>query len=602
MTQVIAMLRLLTQAERRRLIWLLPAVTLTALLQVIGIASVMPFFALVQDPSLIAAPQSLWQRLYEGLGFNSYTGFLIATGLGALALLLASNLFTLLTNWGLQRFAWDIYHSLSKRLLRFYMAKPYSFFLTRNTAELGKNVLSEVHEVVLRTLLPALLIVARGATVLFIVALLVAIDPYLALLGAAFLGSLFAVSYLLVRRRLSAYGALRIETDRDRFASAIEALSGIKEIKLLGKEETFLARYERPSRLYASATTAVEVIAQLPRYLLEVIAFGGMVLMVLYFILTGAATSEFLPRLIVYALGLYRLMPGMQYLFNDLAVMRGNLPMLAHLLGELEGLWQTPELRHTPPKLPLTRQLELERVSFRYPGAARPVLNELSLVIPAGSSVAFVGETGSGKTTTVDLILGLLTPDSGELRVDGLPLTPERLPSWQRSLGYVPQSIYLNDDSIAANIAFGVPPAAIDMAAVERAAKQACIHEFICELPQGYATPVGERGVRLSGGQRQRLGIARALYFDPEVLVFDEATSALDGATEAAILAAIRQLSGHKTLIIVAHRLATVRHCQLIYLLERGRLVAQGRYDELIATSPQFRRLAQLDPLLAAAS
>ena len=249
------------------------------------------------------------------------------------------------------------------------------------------------------------------------------------------------------------------------------------------------------------------------------------------------------------------------------------------------------------PPLPFKDKLELRNVAFQYPETDTPVIKDFSLTIKANTSVAFVGSTGSGKTTTVDILLGLLEPKTGQLVVDGVEVTEDNVAGWQKNLGYVPQLIYLNDDTIARNIAFGVHPTQLDMAAVERAAKLANIHDFITEeLPQGYETPVGERGIRLSGGQRQRLGIARALYHNPEVLVLDEATSALDGVTEDSIFNAVDDIGKSKTIVMIAHRISTVRNCHVIYVLEKGRIVAQGTYDELLASSAKFRAIAQVEP------
>jgi ABC-type multidrug transport system fused ATPase/permease subunit len=243
--------------------------------------------------------------------------------------------------------------------------------------------------------------------------------------------------------------------------------------------------------------------------------------------------------------------------------------------------------------LHLAESIELAQVSFQYPGAKAPALVDLDLAVPRNASVALVGATGCGKTTVVDLLMGLLPPTKGTLRVDGAPVTAQNLRAWQRNIGHVPQQIFICDDSVARNVAFGVPDAEIDLARVERACRLARLHDFVAgELPQGYRTLLGERGVKLSGGQRQRIGIARALYTDPEVLVLDEATSALDNVTESAVFDALQALAGSKTLVIVAHRLSTVQDCDLIYVMERGRIVERGRYDELYRSSPRFRGLA----------
>jgi ABC-type multidrug transport system fused ATPase/permease subunit len=303
-----------------------------------------------------------------------------------------------------------------------------------------------------------------------------------------------------------------------------------------------------------------------------------------------------LPVLGVFGFAVLKMFPAVQNIYHSLTQIRFAAPMLAKLHGDLCGAGAAPATvpeAPLPAPLPLHRAITLEEVRFAYPGAARPSLDGLSLTIPVRSTVGLVGGTGAGKTTAVDLILGLLAPDTGQIRVDGVPMDAANRAAWQRSLGYVPQAIFLSDESVAANIAFGIPPEARDMAAVERAARLAELHDFILrDLPQGYDTPVGERGVRLSGGQRQRIGIARALYRDPAVLILDEATSALDNLTERAVMDAVANLAHAKTIIMIAHRLTTVKACDTIFLLEEGRLAAQGSFDELVARSETFRRMA----------
>jgi ABC-type multidrug transport system fused ATPase/permease subunit len=304
-----------------------------------------------------------------------------------------------------------------------------------------------------------------------------------------------------------------------------------------------------------------------------------------------------LPTIGVFAFGTMRLMPAMQQVYGAFTNLRTGQRVLDDLHAEyttaLAELNARPRSAPGGARLPLREILELDDLSFAYPKAERPALRGVTLRIPAHSTVGIVGGTGAGKTTLIDLILGLLIPDSGEIRVDGRRLDRDTLRLWQQSLGYVPQSIYLVDDSVRANIAFGVPPGQIDDAAVERAARLAALHDFVTnELPEGYATVVGERGVRLSGGQRQRIGIARALYHEPDLLVFDEATSALDNITERVVMEAVNSMQGARTIILIAHRLSTVRNCDVIHLMEHGSVAASGTYDELVARNETFRRMA----------
>ena len=294
-------------------------------------------------------------------------------------------------------------------------------------------------------------------------------------------------------------------------------------------------------------------------------------------------------------------MPALQQIFSSVTAIRANEASLDAVFEDLSTAnIDVPVNRDQITTLPFEKSLELKNITFQYPETDEPVLKNFSLSVEANTSVAFVGSTGSGKTTTVDILLGLLEPAAGHLVVDGVKVTKDKVANWQKNLGYVPQVIYLNDDSIARNIAFGVHHTQVDRKAVERAAKLANIHDFIVsDLPQGYDTPVGERGIRLSGGQRQRLGIARALYHNPAVLVLDEATSALDGVTEEHIFNAVSEIGKSKTVIMIAHRISTVRNCDVIYVLEKGRVVAHGAYENLVATSPEFRAIAQLEPVAA---
>jgi ABC-type multidrug transport system fused ATPase/permease subunit len=370
----------------------------------------------------------------------------------------------------------------------------------------------------------------------------------------------------------------------------------VKDVKVAGLEGAMLGRFAGPAKRFARRQAASQVSSQLPRFALEIVAFGGMLAVVLYLVADSGKLQQALPVLSVYAFASYRLMPALQQVYVQMSNLRFAGPALVALHRDFDSL--SPEghdnlaLHHLAP-LGIQQVLQLEQVEYTYPKAPRAALNTLSLEIPARSTVGLVGATGSGKTTTVDIILGLLRPQGGQLMVDGKPITTDNVRSWQRTIGYVPQHIYLADDTVAGNIAFGLPPEQIDQDAVKRAARIANLHEFVMsDMPQGYTTRVGERGVRLSGGQRQRVGIARALYHDPDVLILDEATSALDNLTEQAVMEAVHNLGKRKTIILIAHRLTTVRECDQIFVLEKGRLVGQGTYSELIETNERFRAMA----------
>ena len=569
------LLALLSPAERRRLFWLLLCILLMAFLEIASIGMVLPFLAVASNPATVQSNDLLlW--VYEGLAFTSTNSFLIALGLLAFLALLLSNAWMTLTLWLQARTTAALGHGLATRLLAHYAGQPYAFFLGRNSADLGKTILAEVEQLTQGVIIPALQLVTRMAVAVAILGLLIAFDPLLACLIGMVLGGAYAGIFLLVQRHLATLGRERVAANSRRFKATSELFGAIKDIKLLGREGDLLDEFESPSRRYYETTATSSIIAQLPRYLLEAVAFGGVLLIAVYLLLRGGALQDVIPVLGLYAFAGYRLMPSLQQIFAALAQLRFGGPVLDNVHRELqEGAVRAPCARgtklHDP--YPFHKALELDHATFTYPGAATAALTDVSLTIAAKTTVGFMGPTGAGKTTLIDLVLGLLHPTSGEIRVDGQPLDAQTLPAWQRSIGYVPQHIYLSDDTIARNIALGVPDQDIDLAAVRRAARIARIDAFIeSDLPQAYNTVVGERGIRLSGGQRQRIGIARALYHNPSVLVFDEATSALDHATEAAVMEAIDTLSGNRTILIIAHRLSTLDVCDVVFRVERGQI------------------------------
>ncbi len=571
-------------------------------LEVVGIASITPFLALVSNPEAVNE-NSLLVWLNDLLGFSTINQFLIFLGVAALAVLTFSNAFTAFTTFHLTRFSYMRGYTLSRRLLIRYLGQPYTFFLGRNTAHLGTNLLTEVQQVVTGVIVPGMKMLSKGVVTLFIIGLLFIVDPVLALTVTVSLGAVYGGLITASRRKLQKIGRVRVATNQKRFKVAGEALSGIKELKLLGREGLFINQFSTSSRRYASTQATSQVISNLPRYALETIAFGGIVLIVIYLLARGQGIGQALPIIALYAFSAYRLMPALQQVFVGVTTVRFNIAALDVLHRDLQG----PDPAVKPDRraleaLPFNQGLELRNVTLSYPDTQRPAVNNLSLTIKAKTSVALVGHTGSGKTTTVDLILGLLEPQRGTLLIDGEPLTEANLARWQKSLGYVPQHIYLSDNTVAHNIAFGIPEEDLDQGAVERAARIAHLHDFIKDLPLGYDTVVGERGVRLSGGQRQRIGIARALYHDPDILILDEATSALDGITEESVFAAVEELARSKTVVMIAHRLSTVRSCDQIYLLDKGAVVAQGTYDELLATNATFRAMARTTTQAVAAT
>ena len=589
------LLALLDTRDRATASAVLVSLIFVALFEVAGIASIMPFMAVVMNPEIIHTNRFL-ERAFQELGFQSDQTYLVALGLLVLGLLVFGNVVKAVSLWMTLRFHNGLYYKLARRLLARYMSLPYTFFLNRNTAEMSKNILGEVQTVVGGVLDPMTKAISSLLVCTAILTLLIVVDPLVALAIALVLGGCYVSVYTLARRKLQSIGRQQVEASAQKFKWAGEALSGIKDLKVLGREHTFLQRFSLHAAKHAHNNVTAGLISALPRFALEAVAFGGILLVVIYFVAQGEGIGQMVPLLALYAFAGYRLMPSLQELFIAFAKLRFSAAGLDVVhrdltLGPLQS--EDPE-QHLPPTswapLSFKQRLELRDVSFSYEGTFEPALRHLDLLVTPNTSIGLVGPTGCGKSTTVDLILGLITPSEGKMLVDEAQVTTENVRQWQQNVGYVPQTIYISDDTITRNIAFGVPDEEIDMAKVREAARLAKLAEFVeNELPQRYDTAIGERGVRLSGGQRQRIGIARALYRDPPVLIMDEATSALDGVTEEHIMDAVRTLSGKKTIILIAHRLTTVRDCDVIYLLERGSIVSQGTFDELMRDSSWFR-------------
>lgn len=592
---------LLTRRERRRALLLVPLVVTMALAEVAGIASLTPFLALLADPGAITT-NPLLARANAVFDFQSERMFLMAVGVAVMVVLLMANALmagglVVLTRFGSMRI-----HTISRRLLARLLRRPYPFFLEHNSAALANDVVKEVEQIVNSVILPGLNVMARAAAALGIIVFLVVIDPVLALLMGVLLGGAYLGLATATRSYLARIGRERVAVNRARYQATLEALGAIKELKLMGREAESIRRFDGPSYAYAQYQAGSRLLAMLPRYALETIAFGSIVGVVLLLMRDDRSIDQVVPILGVYAFAGYRLLPALQQLFHSFTLFRYGLGALDAVHTYFEDIpdvgggasdaFDGVEAAQGPP---YQGRVRFEGVTFAF-DAAQPVLHGIDLEIEPGESIGIVGGTGAGKSTLVDLLLGLLEPTHGRITVDGAPLVGTVRTRWQRQLGYVPQSIYVTDDTITRNIALGLPDEMIDMASVRRAARMAQIDTFIeDELPNGFDTVVGENGVRLSGGQRQRIGVARALYADPAVLVFDEATSALDGATERALFDAIHALAGTKTVVTIAHRLATVEACDRVLVLDRGLVVESGSYADVLRRSPQLRAMAGIE-------
>lgn len=588
---------LLTPLERKQAGYLLIMILVMAMLDVLGVASIMPFMAVLANPGVIETNSFLKAAYLFSVqfGVNTPEQFLFVLGVVVFLLLVGSLAFKALATYMQMRFALMREYSIGKRLMEGYLHQPYSWFLSHNSADLGKNILSEVSTVISQSLKPYLYLVAHSIVAIALVLLLIITDPGLAFVVALSLVTFYLLVYWFTRGFLARIGVERIEANRERFSVVSEAFGATKVLKLCGLEKVYIERFAGSAKTYAHHQASAQIISVLPRYAIESIAFGGILILILYLMGQNGSFSSVLPLIALYAFAGYRLMPALQQVYAAFSQLRFSGAALERLHNDLMSLHPTSSIvsKNAHSIKGFSQAITLSNIVYRYPEASKAALDRISLRIDAKSTVALVGSTGSGKSTLVDIILGLLDAQEGALTIDGQSIEEYGRGNWQRTIGYVPQQIYLTDNTVVANIAFGVSPDHVDQDAVERAAKIANLHEFVInEMPDGYATIIGENGLRLSGGQRQRIGIARSLYHNPQVLILDEATSALDNLTEQAVMEAVHNLGHEITIIIIAHRLSTVKECNKLFLLDKGRLVAQGTFDELIQKNDHFRSMA----------
>jgi ABC-type multidrug transport system fused ATPase/permease subunit len=593
MNQIKNILKLLTPIERKQLYILFFTNLIVAVLDMVGVASIMPFISLISNQQLIITNNSL-KTIYLYFNFTSTRQFVFVFGIVVLILLIISIALKSITTYYQTKFALMREYTIGKRLVEGYLNQPYAWFLTQNSADLGKTILSEIQGIIIGCIMPMMIIISQGFVVFSLLILLLLVDTSLALIIGTVLISTYFIINKLMNGGLSKIGIERINANKERYVAVSEAFGGIKEVKVNGLEKYYIRNFSKPAEVYAKNQATAQVIAQIPRFLIEGIAFGMMLLILLYLIYRGENIGNILPIISLYAFAAYRLLPATQQVYGSYSQIKFSSPALDALKKELEQLNPQSEILHPHNIMPLNDCIVLDNISFTYPNSSQQALSNLNLKIKAHNTIGFVGSTGSGKTTTIDIILGILEAQNGSLLIDGVKITDENRRSWQNSIGFVPQQIYLADDTIASNIAFGVEKDKINYTAIEKASRIANLHDFVTtELPNGYDTNIGERGVRLSGGQRQRIGIARALYHNPQVLILDEATSALDNITENAVMEAINNIEKQITIIMVAHRLSTVRKCDMIYFIEHGVLKGQGTFEELKNKIDVFRTMAK---------
>tara|TARA_Y100000996_G_scaffold415474_1_gene410418 strand:- start:866 stop:2641 length:1776 start_codon:yes stop_codon:yes gene_type:complete len=581
---------LLTLAERGRVLIMIVLMLIGMLLEMFGIGMVIPLMSIfIQNDLKTTYPQ--FEPLLNWLG-NPNQLELLTMALGFIFVVyLIKALFLGASLWWQMRFVYGVQASLSGRIFNSYLNQPYSFHLNKNTSELLRNAIMEVIEFNTKVLVPGTQLIGESLVSFGIVVLLFIIEPVGALVTFSIVISMAWAFYWIIREPITRWGMERQHHEGLRIQHLQQGLGAIKDVKLLAREQEFFGQFDIHNQITAAMNRKRATVVELPRLWLEVLAVGGLATLVVVMVQQNRGPEEIISFLGLFGIAVFRLIPSANRMLNSIQSLRFGLPVVEILhkelhSGENEVIAVKKEMVKSEKEeqsLHFNDNISIEKLCFSYSKDTPEVLNNLSFKISRNDAIGIIGESGSGKSTVVDLILGLLLPTKGNIYVDGVDIKSD-LRSWQRSIGYVPQSIYLTDDTLRKNIAFGLPDDEIDDAAVDRAASAAQLSLFINGLNEGLDTFVGERGVRLSGGQRQRIGIARALYFDPEVIVLDEATSALDTETEEGVMHAVEKLKGEKTLIIVAHRVSTLKGCNKVIQLDKGRLVKECTFDELEIT------------------
>ena len=594
--KIITLYHLLSNEQRRSLVFVQILIIFMAVTEVAGVLSIGPFMSLVNDPEQIFGDNFI-ATIYAFSGTTNAQDFIIISGIVVFVILTSAALMNIYTIWKVSMFSAHVGAELSNRLFIYFMEQPWLFHAEGNSSELTNKLIQESYRLTQLVILPFMHFNARFVTSTIILLALLVYKPIISIAAILIFTSAYYVLFLLARGRLNAYGKIQSEQQALRFKLMSEGFGGIKDTLILGRQKNFIEKFIISSIKIANVRGRTETITLSPKFLMELLSFGGVIALIITLVFSSnGEMSEVLSSLAIFALAGFKVLPAIQVCYASLSVVRGNIASFEVLEEDLfnsaessaVSRWDKNQLDDS---IPFKNTLTFKDISFSYPGTKKKALDKINLDIHPGQFIGLVGSSGSGKSTLADVFLGLLKPTSGEIVIDNEILSNLDLRQWQNNIGAVSQSIFLSDSSIKENIAFGLRHDEIIDEKVILAARLANLSDFIGTLPEGLKTNVGERGIQLSGGQRQRIGIARALYNNASILVFDEATSALDGLTEKKVMDAIYNLSGSKTIITIAHRLATIKKCDLIYLLDEGKIIDSGKYDDLKKRNSLFESM-----------
>jgi ATP-binding cassette, subfamily B, bacterial PglK len=589
--------QLLTRKDRVKFVLLFGLMLIGMMLEVIGIGMIPLFISSVADPDLLLNNRYA-ARLLTFMGIQDSRELLIAGGITLIAVFFVKGAYTIGLNYARSRFVYGRFQSISSALFKTYLFSPYTYHLNRNTADLIRNVTNETTLVSSCVLLPILTILMQSVTTLGIFALLVVVEPVITLITFLVIGCFSGLTLKLLKNRIRIHGEIAVK-ERSRLIKGVnEGMGGIKYVAVTSRQNYFLNKFNHYLHNLKKAEIFVSISGQAIKPVNEFIAVLGMMIIAFFMIYQGRPLTAVIPVLALFGAAAIKLIPATTQIVSQLNTLRYYShsldPVYRDIMDKREmdsaGFLNAGEYE----TLPFTSEIELRNVVFCYPNTDVQAINGVNLTIKKGEAIGFVGLSGAGKTTIVDVILGLLEPQAGGIFVDGVHITTHKK-AWQNNIGYIPQFIFLADDTIRNNIAFGIPEEEISDEKINSAVKAAQLEEFVETLDNGIHTEIGEQGARISGGQRQRIGIARALYNNPDVLIMDEATSALDNITEKYVINAIESLKGTRTIIMIAHRLTTVMNCDRLFLMQNGKIVSKGSYDELLENSSYFREMALED-------
>ena len=571
-------LQLVIPRQKKRIRFLFAVMFLTGIFEMLGTASILPLIYVVSKPDSIET-NSYLQYLFNYFEFNSVDSFILFLGISAFVLVVISFVFRAYSNYVISKFVHTISSNTTQRLLKIYLSQPYSWFINRHSAKLSKSLLLDSHYLSSEALLPAFLIVSNITISFFLIVLLIIANPVGAIISIAVVSVSYLLIYFLFYGKRRSAGEKKNNAQSSLYKLTQETLGSIKEIKFFSLEMFAISSFKKPLQVQAKMKTDMNTMAELPRFIFQAIAFGGIIGFLLFMkIIENTNITSVLPLLSLYAFVGLRLIPVIQQIYSLLSRLESTAPVLESICSDLSfenQLNDSSSEVNSMRKIELNDMIRLEQICFKYPESNHCILDSINFDIIAGNTIAIIGSTGAGKTTLIDVILGLHIPTEGRFFVDDVEINSQNIKQWQNIVGYVPQHVFLNDDTFINNIAFGIREDEIDIRMVKVAAQMACIEDVILKSSKGYHHIIGEKGVRLSGGERQRIGIARAFYRNPSVLVLDEATNALDYETEDLILENIRNNEIMNTVILITHRQNTLKNCDKIYSIKKGRIVAQ---------------------------